>query len=122
MAVWGREAKKGNPVAKRLFIGNLSFNVTEQELQEAFAQWGASEVTIPTSDSGRPKGFGFVSVADEHASAAIAAMDGKDLAGRTIAVNEARPREDRGGGGGYGGGRGGGYGGGGGGGRGRERW
>jgi RNA recognition motif-containing protein len=126
------EAQKasGRPVAKRLFVGNLSFDVTEQALQEAFAQWGATGATIPITDSGRPKGFGFVDVGDEQAAAAIAAMDGKDLAGRTIAVNEARPREDRGGGGyGGGGGRrgGGGYGGGGGGGRGgygggRDRW
>jgi RNA recognition motif-containing protein len=109
-------------VSKRLFVGNLSFDVTEDELQQAFSQWGATDATIPTSDSGRPKGFGFVDVEDSQASAAIAAMDGKEIAGRTIAVNEARPREDRrtGGGGGYGGGggRSGGYGGGGGGGRG----
>jgi RNA recognition motif-containing protein len=104
-----------------LFIGNLSFNVTESDLEEAFAQWGATEAAIPTSEAGRPKGFGFVNVAADQMDAAISAMDGKELHGRAIAVNEARPREPRsggyGGGGGYGdsGGRGGGYGGGGGG-------
>jgi RNA recognition motif-containing protein len=109
-------------LTKRLFVGNLSFNVTESDLQEAFAQWGATEAAIPTSETGRPKGFGFVNVAADQMDAAISAMDGKDLQGRPIAVNEARPREPRygggGGGGGYGGGGGGGYGGGGGGGRG----
>src|SRR5262249_16956798 len=97
----------------RLFVGNLSFDISESELVEAFSQWGATEATIPTTESGRPKGFGFVEVTDDQAAAAISAMDGKELAGRTIAVNEARPREPRGGGGGGGDG-GGGYGGGGG--------
>ena len=101
-------------MTKRLFIGNLSFNVSEDELLEAFTPYGATEVAIPVSESGRPKGFGFVTVPADQADAAIQAMDGKDLAGRTVAVNEARPREAGGGGGG---GRGG-YGGGGGGGRG----
>ena len=100
-------------MTKRLFIGNLSFNVSEDELLEAFSQFGATEVAIPVSESGRPKGFGFVTVPADQADAAIQAMDGKDLAGRTVAVNEARPREAGGGGGGRGG-----YGGGGGGGRG----
>jgi RNA recognition motif-containing protein len=99
-------------LSKRLFVGNLSFDISESELVEAFSQWGATEATIPTTESGRPKGFGFVEVTDDQAAAAITAMDGKELAGRTIAVNEARPREARGGGGGGGGG--GGYGGGGG--------
>jgi cold-inducible RNA-binding protein len=118
-------------VSKRLFVGNLSFDVSEEELRTAFAPYGASDVVIPTSDSGRPKGFGFVEVAAEHAQEAIRAMSGKELQGRAIEVNEARPRptsgygNDRGGyggggRGGYGGGGGrGGYGGGGGGGR---RW
>ena len=126
-------------MSKRLFVGNLSFDVSETELQEAFAPYGATGATIPTNDTGRPKGFGFVDVADDQAEAAIGAMDGKDLRGRAIAVNEAKPRPEvshwgntgRGGGGGrggYGGGGGGrggggggrgggGYGGGGGGGR-----
>jgi len=105
-------------LTKRLFIGNLSFNVSEDQLLEAFSQFGATEVAIPVNETGRPKGFGFVTIPADQVDAAIAAMDGKDLAGRTVAVNEARPREARGGGGGgYGGGGGGrGYGGGGGGG------
>jgi RNA recognition motif-containing protein len=95
---------------KRLFVGNLSFNITESELQEAFAPWGATEATIPVGETGRPKGFGFVNVNADQMDAAISAMHGKELYGRTIAVNEARPREPRygGGGGGYGGGGGGG--------------
>ncbi len=85
----------------RLFIGNLSYDTTEATLKEKF---GADEVTIPTNDQGRPKGFAFVNVADdEKAKELIASMDKSDLDGRTIAVSEARPREDRssGGGGGY---------------------
>ena len=101
-------------MSKRLFVGNLSVDTSETDLDAAFAQWGGSGATIPTNESGRPKGFGFVEVADDQASAAIAAMNGKDVGGRNLTVNEARPREDRGGYGGGGGGRGG-YGGGGGG-------
>jgi RNA recognition motif-containing protein len=109
-------------MSKRLFVGNLSFDISETELQEAFAAYGASGATIPTNDNGRPKGFGFVDVDDSKMAEAISAMDGKELGGRTIAVNEARPRPEvsthgnRTGG--YGGGRGGYGGGGGGGGRG----
>ena len=94
-----RNRRKGTPLTKRLFIGNLSFNVSEDELLEAFTPFGATEVAIPVSESGRPKGFGFVTVPADQADAAIQAMDGKDLAGRTVAVNEARPREQGGGGG-----------------------
>jgi cold-inducible RNA-binding protein len=115
-------------MSKRLFVGNLSFDVTEEELQTAFSAYGATAATIPTNDNGRPKGFGFVDVAADQASAAISAMNGKELHGRAIAVDEAKPRPELntygsrtgtygGGRGGYGGGggRGGGYGGGGGG-------
>jgi cold-inducible RNA-binding protein len=103
-------------MSKRLFVGNLSFETSEADLNAAFSQWGGSNAAIPTNESGRPKGFGFIEVGDDQADAAINAMNGKDLHGRTLTVNEARPREDRGGGGGYGrGGGGGGYGGGGGG-------
>jgi hypothetical protein len=114
----------GTHVGKRLFIGNLSFDVTEDDLRSAFEPYGATEVVIPTSDSGRPKGFGFVEVADDQAAAAITAMNGKEMQGRALAVDEARPKPaggggsrgyGGGGGGGYGGGDGGGYGGGGGG-------
>ena len=107
-------------LGKRLFIGNLSFDVTEEDLRAAFEPYGATEVVLPTSETGRPKGFAFVEVAEGQAQAAISAMDGKELQGRAIAVDEARPRPAGGGGsrGGYGGGGGGGggYGGGGGGG------
>jgi cold-inducible RNA-binding protein len=107
-------------VGKRLFIGNLSFDVTEEDLRAAFEPYGATEVVLPTSETGRPKGFAFVEVGEGQAQAAISAMNGKELQGRAIAVDEARPKPAGGGGGGgrggYGGG-GGGYGGGGGGGR-----
>jgi RNA recognition motif-containing protein len=97
-------------MGKRLYVGNLSYDTTEDSLMQAFAPWGATSVTLPM-DGGRPKGFGFVEIAeDAQASQAINAMNGKELDGRQLTVNEARPREDRGGGG-----RGGGYGGGGGG-------
>jgi RNA recognition motif-containing protein len=128
-AVRGSSDRKGmeNSVGKRLFIGNLSFDVREDDLRAAFEPYGATEVVVPTTDSGRPKGFAFVEVADDQAQAAIQAMNGKELQGREIAVDEARPRPtgDSGGGGrgGYGGGGGRGcYGGGGGGGRRGGRW
>jgi RNA recognition motif-containing protein len=103
-----------------IFVGNLSFNMTERELESAFADYGeVQSARIATDrDTNRSRGFGFVEMANEtEAKAAIAALNGKDFLGRTLTVNEARPREDRPnrGGGGYGGG-GGGYGGGGGGG------
>src|SRR5262245_22530604 len=105
---------------KRLFVGNLSWEVAEADLEKAFAQWGGINASIPTErDSGRSRGFGFIEVPADQLDAAINAMNGKEIAGRPLTVNEARPREDRGGGGGggYGGGGGGrgGYGGGGGG-------
>jgi len=106
-------------LAKRLYIGNLSFNTTENALVGAFSQWGATEVTMPTDEGGRPKGFAFIDIPEDgQAAEAIRAMDGKELDGRALTVSEARPRPDRGGGGGRGGygggggGRGGGYGGG----------
>lgn len=93
-------------MSKRLFVGNLSFETSEADLNAAFSQWGGSGAAIPTDrDSGRAKGFGFVEVADDQMNAAISAMNGRDLGGRAVTVNEARPREERGGG--YGGGRGG---------------
>ena len=113
-------------MSKRIYVGNLSFNTTEQDLQELFAPYGGTGISLVTDHDGRSKGFGFVDVEADQMDAAIRALDGKDLGGRTLTVNEARPREDRGGrggGGGYGGGggRGGGGGYGGGGGRG-GRW
>ncbi len=117
-------------MAKRLYVGNLSYDTTEDGLTAAFQQDGrqVSQVSIVTDrDTGRPRGFAFVEMANESdAQAAISAMDGTDLDGRTLKVNEAQERQPRGGGGGGGyGGGGGGYGGGrGGGGRGggRDRW
>ena len=102
-------------MAKRLYVGNLSFTTSEQQLQTLFEPYGCTAASIPSDESGRSRGFGFVDVSDEQLDAAIAAMHGKEIGGRTINVNEARPREDRAGGGGGGGGRSGGYGGGGGG-------
>lgn len=108
-------------MSKRLYVGNLPYSLTEDQLREAFSQWGATGASLPTDETGRSKGFGFVDIADDNqAQAAIDAMNGKDLKGRALTVNEARPRPDRGSrpaGGGYGGGggRSGGYGGGGGG-------
>ncbi|MFI5165681.1 MAG: RNA recognition motif domain-containing protein [Thermoanaerobaculales bacterium] len=112
----------------KLYVGNLSYDTTESELQELFAAFGevGSTRVITDSVSGRSKGFAFVEFADDtQAKAAITGLNGKDVRGRAIVVNEARPRPERGGGGGgrggYGGGRGGpgggrgGYGGGGGG-------
>jgi RNA recognition motif-containing protein len=109
-------------VGKKLYCGNLSFNVTSSDLDQLFAQFGTvqSAEVINDRDTGRSKGFGFVEMgSDAEAQAAIQGVNGTEHDGRTLTVNEARPREDRrgGGGGGGGGGRGG-YGGGGGGGRG----
>jgi cold-inducible RNA-binding protein len=102
-------------MSKRLYVGNLSYNTTEDSLIQAFSAWGATSATLPTDEGGRPKGFAFVEITDdEQARQAITAMNGKEIDGRTLTVDEARPRPERGGGGG-GGGRGG-YGGG------RNRW
>jgi cold-inducible RNA-binding protein len=108
-------------VGKKLYCGNLSFNVTSSDLDQMFAQFGTvqSAEVINDRDTGRSKGFGFVEMgSDAEAQAAIAGVNGTEHDGRTLTVNEARPREDRRGGGGGGGGGRGGYGGGGGGGRG----
>ncbi len=102
----------------RIYVGNLPYEATEQDLNEAFAAFG--EVTsvsiVADKFSGRSRGFAFVEMATKsEAEAAIEGMNGKAFLNRNLVVNEARPREDRGGGGGYGGGGGGGYRGGGGG-------
>jgi len=104
-------------MSTKLFVGNLSFNATENQLQDLFAAHGTViEVdVIMDKFSGRPRGFAFVTMeSKEAAEAAVQALNGKDVDGRALTVNEARPREDRprtggggGGGGGYGGGRGG---------------
>ena len=107
-------------LTQRIYVGNLSFDSTERDVSELFSQFGTVvSCALPTDrETGRVRGFGFVEMADEDAKKAIQALDGKDLGGRSLRVNEAQPREQRsGGGGGYGGGGGGGgYGGGGGGG------
>jgi len=111
-------------MAKRLYVGNLSYGTNEDSLRAAFEQFGeVNSVNVITDrDSGRSKGFAFVEMTDDAAAkAAIAGLNGTNLDGRDISVAEARPREDRGGGGGGGGGRRddrGGYGGG----RGGSRW
>jgi RNA recognition motif-containing protein len=92
----------------RLFVGSLSFDTKEDDLQQAFAAYGTpTSVTVITDrNTGRSKGFGFVEFASaEEAKKAIEGLNGKELQGRAITVAEARPREDRGGGGGRGGGR-----------------
>jgi RNA recognition motif-containing protein len=106
-------------MSKKLYVGNLSYSTTEDDLREAFAKIGevTSATLIIDQTNGRSKGFGFVEMAsDEDAAKAISSMNGTSLFDRTITVNEARPKTERGGGG-YGGGRRdqGGYGGGGGG-------
>jgi RNA recognition motif-containing protein len=111
-------------MGRRLYVGNLSYSVDSSELQQLFAQHGTVTSAEVISDrmTGRSKGFGFVEMgSDEEAQAAIAALNGQEHGGRALTVNEAKPREERSGGGGggrgFGGGGGrGGYGGGGGGG------
>jgi RNA recognition motif-containing protein len=106
-------------MGKKLYVGNLGYGVTDADLRAMFEAHGAvsSAQVIMDRDTGRSKGFGFVEMgSDQEAQAAIAALSGKEHGGRTLTVNEARPREGGGGGGGGRGGRGG-YGGGGGGGR-----
>jgi len=105
----------------RLYVGNLSYNVTEPELRDVFAEGGKNVVEVKVvmdRETGRPRGFAFVEMgSDEEASQAIQTLTGREIQGRAINVSEARERAPRSGGGGYGGGGGGyGYGGGGGGG------
>jgi RNA recognition motif-containing protein len=95
---------------KRIYVGNLSFDTTKEGLEATFSEFGqVSNVAIITDrETGRSRGFAFVEMTDDQAADdAISALNGKDLDGRTLTVNEARPREDRpgGGGGGYRGGR-----------------
>jgi len=112
-------------MGKKLYVGNLAYGVSSSDLQQMFEAHGTVESAqvIMDRDTGRSKGFGFVEMgSDQEAQAAIDALNGKEVDGRNLTVNEARPKEGGGGGGGrggYGGGGGrGGYGGGGGGGRG----
>jgi RNA recognition motif-containing protein len=102
-------------MAKRLYVGNLAYGVTSDDLQQLFEQYGTvtSAQVLNDRETGRSRGFGFVEMADDgDADAAIEQLDGQDHEGRRLTVNEARPRTPGGGGGGGGGSRGG-YGGGG---------
>ena len=110
-------------MGKKLYVGNLSYSIRDNDLEQAFGEFGAvaSAKVMMERETGRSKGFGFVEMGtDAEALAAIEGMNGQALDGRALTVNEARPMEPRapgggGGRGGYGGGGGGGYGGGGGG-------
>ena len=100
-------------MGKKLYVGNLTYGVTDSALEQMFAAHGTVESAqvIIDRDTGRSKGFGFVEMkTDQEAQAAIAAMNGKEVDGRQLTVNEARPREARVGAGGGGRGYGGGYG------------
>lgn len=97
-----------------MYVGNLPFSATEDDLRDAFSQFGSvSDVSVVMDrETGRPRGFAFVTMESKEAmDAAIQGLDGQDFGGRNLAVNEARPREERGGGGFGGGGNRGGYGG-----------
>ena len=110
-------------MSNKLFVGNLSFNTTENDLQDAFAAFGTVTETNLMMDrmTNRPRGFGFVTMSSaDEAQKAIEGLHGKDLGGRALTVNIAKPREERPAGGG--GGRRGGFGGGQGGGGGRDRY
>lgn len=99
----------------KLYVGNLAFQTTGEDLQQLFSQAGTvqSASVVEDRETGRSRGFGFVEMSTkEEGQAAIQQFNGKDVSGRNLNVNEAKPREDRGGGGGgFGGGRGGGRGG-----------
>ena len=113
-------------MGNKLYVGNLSYEVQDRDLQQLFAQYGtvSSARVVMDRDTGRSKGFGFVEMStDAEAEASISALNGHEVGGRALTVNEARPKEDRGGSGerrsggggrGFGGGGGGGYSGGGG--------
>lgn len=99
-------------IMSKLYVGNLSYQTSESELRELFSQHGevVSATLVMDRETGRPRGFGFVEFSDaSSAKAAIEALNGANVGGRDLTVNEARPREPRGGGGGggYGGGGGG---------------
>jgi RNA recognition motif-containing protein len=112
-------------MSTKLYVGNLSFNTSTQDLEAMFAEAGTVESAniIEDRETGRSRGFAFVEMSSkEEAQKAISQLDGKEVDGRSLKVNEAKPREDRGGSGGGGGGRGGNRGGGGGYGGGGSRW
>ena len=84
-------------MSKNLYVGNLAWTTTEDEVRAAFAAFGevASINLIEDRETGRPRGFGFVEMDDDGAREAIQNLDGKDMGGRTIKVNEAKPRTER---------------------------
>lgn len=90
-------------MATKIYVGNLSFDLTEKDLEKLFSEYGtvSSANIIEDRETGRPRGFGFVEMAsDEEGQKAIAELNGKEVAGREIKVNEAKPQQNRGGGGG----------------------
>ncbi len=94
-------------MGNKLYVGNLSYNVGDSELEQLFASFGtvSSAKIITDRDTGRSKGFGFVEMGtDDEASAAITGLNGKEVDGRALTVNEAKPKTDNGGRGGFGGG------------------
>jgi len=107
-------------MSMKLYVGNISFDTTQQDLEKLFGEIGTVTSTnlIEDRETGRPRGFGFVEMSSkEEGQNAISQLNGKEVDGRELKVNEAKPQEKRSGGGGYGGGGGGSYGGGGG-----KRW
>ena len=82
-------------MSKRLYVGNLSFNTSQRDLETLFAPFGATSVSVATETGGRSRGFGFVDVNADQMLAAISATNGKDVDGRSLNVNEARPRPER---------------------------
>jgi RNA recognition motif-containing protein len=96
-----------NQLSKKMYVGNLSFTATEEQVRELFAPYGAVESVNMVTDrmSGQFRGFCFVEMETSAANAAISALDNQEMDGRTLKVNEAKPREERSGGGGGGGSR-----------------
>jgi RNA recognition motif-containing protein len=88
---------------KRIYVGNLPYTANEDELRELFSQYGevVSVSLVTDRETGRPRGFGFVEMPADAADDAISALDGKDMGGRALRINEARPREPRRDGGGW---------------------
>jgi RNA recognition motif-containing protein len=93
-------------LAQKIYVGNLPFETSEGAVEQLFGTYGeVASVALPTDrETGRPRGFGFVEMSSEDAAKAIAALNGTDFGGRALNVNEARPRENSGGGGGRSGG------------------
>jgi len=90
-------------MSKRIYVGNLPFSATEDEVRDLFGQYGGviSVALINDRETGRPRGFGFVEMDDPDADAAIEALAGYEMGGRSLNVNEARPRQSGGAGGGW---------------------